>query len=609
MVKSIVFCSMPKFLWLFKSFTIYIRSSFSNKTRKGNIVVQDDIFTAENLSDYQASSIEKNLLERLVSKSQVKFLSDWGGEDYANFLVGRQALKDIYTVYESINYVELVYSKYRMFGTVYFFPLNFSLVVFDEMVKMNLIPAHIKMHFAARIYLHLYNTTKYSYFILRMLFYPESVLFRFTKKGVVDNNEFDFIAYLDDGLVMPNTNSIDINNRVLRLFEGRKVLFVDDRHGKGQLWPELTRKLGKLVLRLEDVASHTPKKEYLANYYVKLFKWRCQLVLLSLQHSWMSPACSRAMRLRLLWDLFYSRYSSNMAIRMMVEENLTSLTVHKQHNVKTLFVYFSTTEDTKPKIKDNKFATNHDYVHMMADCMVSSAISNTFFKESDNKINEYVVLGPMFSDLVHESKIMRDTIKESLGIDKSRKVITFFDHTIGYKKVLNFKAYKLFLQSIIDFSRNNRECLVIFKSKKSLSVLELETNQTMTSLIDLIKKQSNCIYANDDLQLNPMELIGISNVVVSAPMSSIIFESLMGGVRCVSYDPLGQYKNHKVLSQGVLNLNATSHSDLEKLIDYWLNHCSDAEFDTFISTHIKPFVDPECETGGMIEKFQKKILL
>jgi polysaccharide biosynthesis PFTS motif protein len=609
MAKSIVFCSEPKFLRLFKSFIVYIRSSFRDgegQDKKNIVIVQDDIFTAKDLSDYQSSSVESQLIERIIKKKQVQFLLNWGGKDYLNFFIGRQVLKDIDSVYESINYVKLVCLKYGISGTVYFFPLNFSLKIYKEMGKMNLLPKQIKIHFIAKIYLYLYSTLKYFYFIFRMLLYPEIIFFRMSKTEFIENDSFDSIAYLDDGLIMPSSDSIESDNRILKLFGKHKVLFVDDRYEKSQLWPKILRDLGKKVLRLEDIVRHISRKKYLTNYYYNASRWRFKLVLLSLQQPWLSPSCSRAVRLRILWDLFYSKYSSKKAIRMMVEENLTSFIVHKKNNVKTLFIYFSTTEDTKPK-REEGIATNHDYIHMMSDIMVSSIVSNDFFKKSSNKIGKYITLGPIFSDLVYESKLKRDFNRNKLNVRVNQKIVTFFDHTIGYKKVLTFKAYENFLKGFIKLSRDNKRHIFIFKSKKTLPVLEGETNQVIVQLISQIREMSNCIYANE-LDLIPMELIGISDLVVSAPMSSVIFESLCGDVRCISYDPLGQYEGHEILSQNIPNLNANSYVELEKLVNYWLYHCDDANFDIFLHTYVRPFIDPACNKHTMIDRFHKVLL-
>jgi hypothetical protein len=547
--------------------------------------------------------VESQLIERLIKKKQINFLLDWGGERYVDFFIGRQILKDISAIYESFNYANLVYLKHHMSGKVYIFPLNFSLKVYKEMKKMNLLPDHIKVHFIAKIYICLYSGVKYSYFIYRMLFLPELILFRIGKTESIENSSFDLIAHLDDGLLMPSGEGIKADNKIFKLFSKSKVLFIDDRYKDNQLWPRLVKKLGKQVFRLEDIVRHISRKKYLTEYYYNAFTWRCKLVLLSLQQPWLSPSCSRSVRFRILWDLFHAKYTLKTSVRMMVEENLTTSIVHKHNNIKTLFMYFSTTEDTKPK-RERGIVANHDYTHFMSDIMVSNIISNDFFKASNNKIDKYVTLGPVFSDLVHKSNLTQEFTRKELNIGIDKKVITFFDHTIGYKKVLTFRAYEMFLKGLIRLACNNKQCLFILKCKTTLPVLEGQTNQVVIRLIGTIRGMKNCIYANE-LNLTSLELIGISNLVVSSPMSSVIFESLLGGVRCISYDPLGQYKKHEILSRQLPNFNATSYNELEKLVNYWLYRCNNTDFNIFLHTHVIPFVDPMYSKGTMIKRFQK----
>ena len=104
-MKTIIFCSAPKFLWIFKKFAIYIRSSFSINKHKNVIFVGDDIFSAsdDRFCDHKASLIEDELINKIINKKNISFLLNWGGEDYANFFIGKQVIKEAKHVFESFD--------------------------------------------------------------------------------------------------------------------------------------------------------------------------------------------------------------------------------------------------------------------------------------------------------------------------------------------------------------------------------------------------------------------------------------------------------------------------------------------------------------------------
>ena len=158
-MKTIIFCSEPKFLWIFKKFSIYIRSSFSINKNINAIFVRDDIFSAFDFRhcDHLASCIESELIERVISANDVAFLTEWGGKIYAQYFIGDGVIEHARNVYESFNFASKVKSKYNIKGNVYIFPLNFSLRVYKEMEIMGLIPQNIRIHFLVKIYIKIYN--------------------------------------------------------------------------------------------------------------------------------------------------------------------------------------------------------------------------------------------------------------------------------------------------------------------------------------------------------------------------------------------------------------------------------------------------------------------
>ena len=205
-------------------------------------------------------------------------------------------------------------------------------------------------------------------------------------------------------------------------------------------------------------------------------------------------------------------------------------------------------------------------------------MSQKFFewaKGQENLINKYIPFGPVFSDLIRHAKANKKSIKDDIGICNEKSLITFFDNTVGTRGVLNESAYENLLKSILKLSKDNASKYYALKTKNDLNSLISKLSPKINKLFINLMQRKNFLYINQ-FSISQFEAIGISDIVVSSPLSSIIFESLTGLTKTVIYDPDNQYSKHKVVSNSLKNLRAHDHKSLDLLIDFWLN--SDENF-------------------------------
>jgi polysaccharide biosynthesis PFTS motif protein len=598
-MKTIIFCSEPKFLWIFKKFSIYIRSSFSINKNINAIFVRDDIFSAFDFRhcDHLASCIESELIERVISANDVAFLTEWGGKIYAQYFIGDGVIEHARNVYESFNFASKVKSKYNIKGNVYIFPLNFSLRVYKEMEIMGLIPQNIRIHFLVKIYIKIYNIIKFLYFFIRILSYPEIIALKAKNQNNFKKYNYKTCAYLDDGLLGEVSN----DNRIFSLFDNKETLYIDDRFRKFQSWPEKTRKIGLNVLRLEDVVKEIGTIDYLKKFYRSAFIWRSRMIGLIIKHTFLVKNCSRATRERILWDIFYSKFSVKNAVRVMVKENLTTSIVHKNNNTKTRFLYFATEGDTLTREVDSNKSNCHDYTHMISSSVIAPKEANDWFRTLENNIEEYVDLGPILSDCISDLSNQKEEIRKQMSIPKNTKVVSFFDGTVGWMGVLTHENYNAILDSIISLSKKNQDVFFIFKSKKNFSHYRDRGYTRIIELIECIRSRPNCMYVND-LNINSFAAIIISDLVISSPMSSIFSESICAGVKAISYDPKKQFKNINTWTLKFEKIRAFDYNELEGLIKHWLSDNVDDEFKQ-ISKEVLCHLDNKCDHSA-IERFK-----
>ena len=605
-LKSLIVCEKIKFRWFFRDYRLYGRESNvsspeSVKDINSYCVVKEDIFSASDYRkcDHEASCIEDELSGELILDKKINFLSEWGGDNYAKYVIGTQIIGEAKSVLMTFRYAEKVYSEYALTGDVYVMPEMFSLDIYKKIRAMGLLPAHIKIHPLFKLYNYIYHFSKNTYFFVKLLFFPEVVLLKTKDKDI--GGEFVSCVYLDDGLIQLNEERSEKfkDDNIIKLFDKDSTVFLNTEKTKSH-WVDNAMDDDFHTLHLDDLLASVSKKHFIKNIYKDIFLWRLRLIGLSALNFRLARTSFRLVYERMRWEMFYQKFSASNVIRLMVKEDITSSVVHRKNNTKTIFVYLSSTVSVVDKLIEEGKSSCHDYTHMISDYVVSSKLSNQWLSTHENNIGSYKNIGPLFSDLIHKSRLNKKDIINYLEIPSNSSIISFFDHTVGHIGVLTISAYIAFLDSMVNLASKNTDKYFLFKSKKSLGQLEKIYDGELLHSINKIKSMSNCIYVND-FHLDSFSTMAISDIVVSAPMSSIIFESLCGGVKTIVYDPLNQYGEYKILTQELKSILASSHEVLERLVNYWLTSSTESEFQTYFSTYICPHLDGKCNSNAINE--------
>jgi len=605
-LKSLIVCEKIKFRWFFRDYRLYGRESNvsspeSVKDINSYCVVKEDIFSATDYRkcDHEASCIEDELSGELILDKKINFLSEWGGDNYAKYVIGTQIIGEAKSVLMTFRYAEKVYSEYALTGDVYVMPEMFSLDIYKKIRAMGLLPAHIKIHPLFKLYNYIYHFSKNTYFFVKLLFFLEIVLLKTKDKDI--GGEFVSCVYLDDGLIQLNEERSEKfkDDNIIKLFDKDSTVFLNTEKTKSH-WEDNAMDDDFHILHLDDLLASVSKKHFIKNIYKDIFLWRLRLIGLSALNFRLARTSFGLVYERMRWEMFYQKFSASNVIRLMVKEDITSSVVHRKNNTKTIFVFLSSTEPLIKKLIRQDKSSCHDYTHIISDYVVSSKLSNQWLATHENDVGVYKNIGPLFSDLIHESRIQKSSIKKNLGLSKNSFAISFFDHTVGHKGVFTISAYKAFLESMVDLAGKNSDKYFLFKSKKSLEQLEKNNDGELLDSINKIKSLSNCIYVND-YHLDSFSTMAISDIVVSSPMSSIFFESLCGRGKTILYDPYNQYGGRTILSQSLKRILASSHQALEDAINYWASASTDKEFDEYFLKNICPCLDGKCNSSAIIE--------
>ncbi|MBS83212.1 MAG: hypothetical protein CMD65_03660 [Gammaproteobacteria bacterium] len=604
-MKSLILTKRLVFPWLYRNFLLFGRKSYL-KNKSNHTVVQEDLFMAKNYRncDHEASCNEDYLINKLTNNKNFKFLIDWAGEKYTNYVIGKRLIFEAKKIFKSFRYAEIISEKYSLKNNVYLYPDNFDISIYNVLKQK--LTKKIKLPYLSLIYITLRSAFKSVYFNFKTLLYPEFLLLKSRKRSALEINKYKFCIHIDDGLkglAMHPHDLFVINKNITK----KDILFVSLSKIKQKWIPHYLKK-NYNVLDINKINNYISKSIYFSNIYCKSFKFRFKLFWLGMKYPWLSSSIFNILKQKILWDIFHELIKTKCIIRIMTAEDITASVIHKYNNVDTLFLYLSTTEKIiQSDIKKGK-SNDHDYTHMISKYSISNVVSNNWLKELENSIDNYIDIGPLFSDLINEAQDNKQKILNTININNNNPIISFLDHTAGHQGVMSVEAYKNFLQSIIELSNKNQDINYIYKSKKSISFMKTyfdnPTDSQIIELIEQIRSSNNCWYAND-YKLNSYQVCGIADLVISAPMSSVIFESLCGNKKTISYDTTSEYKNFNSILKKVPYLHAYSHVELEKLIRHWVLETDKKYFNNYLDIYIKPLIGLNCNNHGKIKQFNE----
>lgn len=303
----------------------------------------------------------------------------------------------------------------------------------------------------------------------------------------------------------------------------------------------------------------------------------------------------RTLRWYTLWKMFYSEYCVETFIAVQEPGYIERVLYQKSQGSKNLFVYRSCQYDAVCR-KDMNTHIETYYGFMIYDAMISSRMSNNYFRKNNNLIDEYIDCGILNSDIVYRTKYnkeLKEKIRRELGISPGKTVIGFFDAGIGRTGFVNNKEGCKAMNDTYRIIESNDNYCLVFNSRNS-SVLP-EMNDVKKAL-DKLASHSRVFYVN---KLNPhykaYDLLGICDLAIGSFSSSVPQESIAGGIRTICYAPSERHNKEVFVLNRLPRFWAHSYEELEKYTEYWLNECSEKKFRDFQDNYIKKHVDNHCD--------------
>tara|TARA_B100001564_G_C20668503_1_gene684923 strand:+ start:1723 stop:3534 length:1812 start_codon:yes stop_codon:yes gene_type:complete len=597
----IIFCRKSIWEYLLFWYKKYIISS--DKLKLNSVVIDENckIDAPEyRLSDYKASEIENNIIADLLDTDSLKYIDNFYKKNYFKYMIGERILYESQRILHSYSYIKKIIKHYAIDENIYIWPLDFDIKIFNLIKKYNILPNNIKLHPIARIYLYMKHFIKNIYFIIKTSFYIEYKLI--TAKFSSKKKMYKYCIQMDDGLLGYDLTPDDLLIDGIKI-KKEEVIFTGIGMNNNS-WVNLFKSKGLNVINIHKKLTLLKDFKYIISFYKKFFILKFKTIKALIKNPSLSSNLFNRYKNEIIWDGFYNAYNIDKIISIMIADDITASVIHKKNNVKSYFIFLSSTESILEGIKKINYSEIHEYTHIMYDVFIGSNFAINYMKAFDSSIGEYIEVDPILSDIVINKSNQDSKVKFLKNIsyptpNDEIKVISFLDTSHGEKGVLNYEAYGLFLSSINKLSSLYPEYLYLLKTKKPFSYLN---DQVYGRRITDFKDISNIEYAND-LGISSYEVMSLSDIVISGPESSVLYEALYAGKKTICYDPQGRYKSFKSLSHIIPKCTAYNYDELLKILNYWLN-ISDLDHQKYKEKYVQKFFMNKIGSGKNINKLR-----
>ncbi len=190
-----------------------------------------------------------------------------------------------------------------------------------------------------------------------------------------------------------------------------------------------------------------------------------------------------------------------------------------------------------------------------------------------NSFKNYLDVGSISSHKIYSTKKNKTLFK--LKLNGKKKIICFFDASIGYSGAVGADAYYEYLDLINNFSNLNTNFNIILKIKTSFERIQDRSNYKVFTKMEKLRKNKNLVIFDNfnlsKLNLDAHDLLAISDIAIHLPISSLIFDGISANIKTVVYDPEGNYRNKEFFYSQHKNLYFVNKFLLIKRINYILN--------------------------------------
>lgn len=578
-MNTLIFCKKTIFQKLYFWMKIYVsKSNLISRLNRVNIINEDILNAAEyRLMDYNSSLIKESLIDKLLDRKTINCFKDlYTLKEYRD-IFGKKLMYEIKNIILSFKYAEAGAKKNNITGTIYIWPLNFDYTVYRNLKLSNHLPENIKIVRFSILINILRNILINIYIFIKSFSILEKNIFNSNYKNPI-KKEYKYIMHMDEGLKLwgLNKNDFMIDNNVINKNE---VLFINSEENNPS-WVKEYRADNFNVLNIYQVPLSVNKK-IIIKLYKKYIKLRLGILYMVFSKSWVVQELFYILKENIYWEAFYYKYKINQSISFMTARSIPESLMHARMNTKTTFIYFSITENILDNILDPEVSQCHEYTHMYYDSLITNKISAKWLKTLQIRINEDILIGPILSEKIINTRSTKYTLVNKYKLDNYRCIVAYIDTPAGLYAESDINSYKNFIKSLLILSESNQEICYLLKTKKPLVSINNLYDKDLNELLKKVLNRDNIMYVND-LDISIYQAIGLADFVITGRKSSAAYEALHARQPVICYDTTKR-KNQNLLYHYIDKCNAYNHEELIKLHNYWIKNYNTNGLDKYFS--------------------------
>jgi hypothetical protein len=288
------------------------------------------------------------------------------------------------------------------------------------------------------------------------------------------------------------------------------------------------------------------------------------------------------------WEVFYSKYYVETFIGIQEPGALARALWQKKNGSKYYFIYLSSYP-----LKET--ATKTYYSNIVADKLITSVQPIKGFKQQGNNFQEYYDCGIINSAIVRrmksDSRII-ERLKKRLRIEKDTKVMSVFDNSSDSFDTMPFCDMLKLLGILIQLLGKNKDTTIVYKLR-DLGVFQ--RSEEIKRLFSLLCNHNRCrVIKNNEYSV--LEVLSISDIVITVPLSSVFTEALSAGINTVCFitqDYLIEEFDDS--SAWISRIFAQDYNQLSECINYWAADKDNVKFAEFMRDYVKKNIDTFCD--------------
>lgn len=535
--------------------------------------------------------------EKYIKKSEAEVLNVMMHDARAHFAIKKNILLALGQLFHSFILAEKFVKQYKIEDPIDFIPAPFPHSLYRIISqKKDLLPANVHI---PELYI---NTMRYreaiqnNLFRAKLILYPLWISLRMNLRKVVVKSKKNY-RY---GIHVWNSwiSSVSEPCRI-SFFEDKDCVnpenalyIIDGDVSKNNLLK--VKSNGYECCAFKEMLRSHPAPQYLKEMFLRHLKLSAQCFFASKNGtSLLTESYLRFMQQYILWEIFYTRYYVDLFITLQEPGTICRTLAQKKHGAQCIFILWSTI----PEIVFRKDMNTHADSYcgfMVYDAMLSSRLSNEYFKKNNNCIEKYIDIGVLRSDVIfqvkHNAKLKND-MKEKLGIPIDKRIIGFFDTNVGKDGMFTNREGLQMLDDGYRLLESNDKYFFVFRTRGHYH--HSDDSDVKKSFNRLIQHKRVFFMNKLETFYYGFEVMGLCDLVIAAFSGSAPLESVAGGIRTLCYAPEKFDKDVFVMNNAP-RFYVRGYERLKEHAEYWLQ-CSEDEFLNFQNNYVKNFVDEFCD--------------